>query len=105
MRDLGYHGALVQLVEPLPVYSELKLAFDLPRLDFRAEEIYARVVSSRERGGLHFAGLEFSSLSDETAGKIRLFVQMCIQGDGPTAETGTAAVAAVPGPGAGQAAG
>ena len=82
VRDLGYHGALVQLVEPLPVYSELKLGFDLPRLDFRAEEIYARVVSSREKGGLHFAGLEFSSLSDETASKIRLFVQMCIQGEG-----------------------
>src|SRR5687767_12388485 len=24
MRDLGYHGALVQLVEPLPLYSEVK---------------------------------------------------------------------------------
>jgi adenylate cyclase len=82
VRDLGYQGALVQLVEPLPLYSELKLAFDLPRLDFRADEIYARVVSSREKSGLHFAGLEFSSLSDETASKIRLFVQMCIQGEG-----------------------
>ena len=29
MRDLGYHGALAQLVEPLPLYSEVKLAFEL----------------------------------------------------------------------------
>jgi adenylate cyclase len=83
MRDLGYHGALVQLVEPLPVYSEVKLAFHLPRLDFRAEEIYARLVSSREKAGMHLAGVEFTSLSDEAGSKIRLFVQMCIQGEQP----------------------
>ena len=82
VRDLGYQGALAQLAEPLPLYSEVKLAFDLPRLDFRAEEIYARVVSVREKEGRHFAGLEFTSLSAETATQIRLFVQMCIQGEG-----------------------
>jgi adenylate cyclase len=82
-RDLGYHGALVQLAEPLPLYSEVKLAFDLPRLNYRAEEIYARVVSLREKEGRHLAGLEFTSLSAETASQIRLFVQMCIQGESP----------------------
>jgi adenylate cyclase len=81
MRDLGYHGALMQVAAPLPVYSEIKLAFHLPRVDFRAEEIYARVVSVREKAGMQLAGLEFTSLSDETAGWIRLFVQMCIQGE------------------------
>lgn len=81
MRDLGYHGALVRLLEPLPVYSEVKLSFHLPRLDFRADEIYARVVSVREQGGLHMAGLEFTSLPSETAAQIQLFVQMCIQGE------------------------
>jgi adenylate cyclase len=81
MKDLGYYGALVVLATPLPVYSELKLAFHLPRLDYRAEEIYARVVSVREQAGKHLAGLEFTSLGDETAAKIQLFVQMCIQGE------------------------
>ncbi len=81
MRDLGYHGALVQLAAPLALYSEVKLAFHLPRLDFRAEEIYARVVSLREQGGRLLAGLEFSSLGADTSSKIELFVQMCIQGD------------------------
>jgi adenylate cyclase len=81
VRDLGYQGALAQLAEPLPLYSEVKLAFDLPRLNFRAEEIYARVVSVREKEGRHLAGLEFTSLSAETASQIRLFVQMCIQGE------------------------
>jgi adenylate cyclase len=83
IRDLGYHGALAQLVEPLPLYSEVNLAFDLPRLGFRAEEIYARVVSVREQGGKHLGGLEFTSLGADTNSKIQLFVQMCIQGEGP----------------------
>ena len=34
MRDLGYHGALVQLTAALPLHSEIKLAFHLPRVDF-----------------------------------------------------------------------
>lgn len=81
MRDLGYHGARVELVAALPLYSELKLAFHLPRLDFRAAEIYARIVSLREEAGKHFAGLEFTSLDADTSRNIELFVQMCIQGD------------------------
>ena len=81
LRNLGYHGALGQLVEPLPLYSEVQLAFDVPRLGFRAEEVYARVVSVREHDGQHLAGLEFTSLSDEASAKIRLFVQMRIQGE------------------------
>jgi adenylate cyclase len=81
VRDLGYQGALAQFGEPLPLYAEVKLAFDLPRLNFRAEEIYARVVSMRERDGRHLAGLEFTSLDAPTSSQIRLFVQMCIQGE------------------------
>jgi adenylate cyclase len=81
MRDLGYHGALVEFVEPLPLHTEVKLAFHLPRLEFRAAEIYARIVSLREQGGRPLAGLEFTSLDAETSSKIQLFVQMCIQGE------------------------
>jgi adenylate cyclase len=79
LRDLGYHGAQARILEPLPVYSEVKLMFHLPRVDFRADDVYARVVSMREQSGLHLAGLEFTSLPAETAAKIQLFVQMCIQ--------------------------
>lgn len=87
VRDLGYHGALAELVEPLPLYSEVKLAFHLPKLGFRAREIYARIVSVREKDGRHLAGLEFTSLSAEASSQIQLFVQMCIQGEGPEGQT------------------
>jgi adenylate cyclase len=79
IRDLGYHGALVQLVDPLPLYSEVNLAFELPALQFRAEDIYARVVSVREQDGRYLGGLEFTSLGAEANSKIQLFVQMRIQ--------------------------
>lgn len=81
VRDLSYHGALVELAGPLARYSEVRLAFELPALQFRAADIYARAVSVREQDGRHLAGLEFTSLGAETQAKIHLFVQMCIQGE------------------------
>jgi adenylate cyclase len=81
MRDLSYHGALLEIADRPAPYSDLKLAFELPGLDFRADEIYARVVSVRDRDGQHLAGVEFTSVGTETSRKIQLFVQMRIQGE------------------------
>ena len=81
VRDLGYHGLLAELDPPLPLYSELKLAFDMPSIAFRAEDIYGRVVSAREQDGRFLAGIEFTSLHGETNRKVELFVQMLLQGD------------------------
>jgi adenylate cyclase len=82
LRDLGYYGALARILQPLPLYSEVKLAFHLPRVDVRVEDVYARVVTMREQDQAHLAGLEFTSVPAETAAKIQLFVQMCLQGEG-----------------------
>ena len=81
VRDLSYQGMLVEAAGPLALYAELKLAFDLPCLAFRAGDVYARVVSLREQGGRTLAGLEFTSVDPAVAAKIQLFVQMCIQGE------------------------
>ena len=81
VRNIGYHGVLAAVAEPPPLYSELRLAFDLPRLGFRAADVYARVVSVRPHSGDYLAGLEFTSLGAEANAKIPLFVQMCMQGE------------------------
>jgi adenylate cyclase len=81
MRDLSYHGARVELPGALPLYSEVKLAFDLPCLGYRADFVYARVVSMRQEAGRAVAGLEFTSLDAETGDQIQLFVQMRLQGE------------------------
>jgi adenylate cyclase len=79
VRDLGYHGMLADVASPFPVYTELKLVFDLPFLAFRVTDLYARAVSVRERGGRYYCGLEFTSVSAEAEKRIRLFVQMQAQ--------------------------
>jgi adenylate cyclase len=79
VRDLGYHGLLADVGSPFPLYSELKLVFELPFLAFRVTDVYARTRSIRERGGRYLCGLEFSSLSAEAEKRIRLFVQLQAQ--------------------------
>ncbi|HEY0569790.1 MAG TPA: adenylate/guanylate cyclase domain-containing protein [Xanthobacteraceae bacterium] len=79
IHDIGYDGMLAQVDRPLPLYTELRLKFDLVSLGYRAEDLYGRVVEMRERGGRHFAGIEFTSMGEESNQKIRLFVQMMIQ--------------------------
>lgn len=81
IRDIGYNGVLAELARALPRHAELKLAFILPALGYQASEVYARVVASREQDGRYLAGMEFTSLTDETAAKVRLFVQMLLQGE------------------------
>jgi adenylate cyclase len=81
LRDIGYHGLRAELARPAPLYSELKLAFDLPPLGVRVSEVYARVVSLREQDGRYLVGVEFTSLDGETNANIELFVQMLLQGD------------------------
>jgi adenylate cyclase len=79
VRDLGYHGLLAEVGSPFPVYTELKLVFELPFLAFRVTDLYARTLSVRERGGRYLCGLEFTSVSAEAEKRIRLFVQMQAQ--------------------------
>ena len=81
VRNIGYHGLLAALAEPLPLYSEVRLAFDLPRLGFRAADVYARVVSVRPQSDHYLAGLEFTSLGAEATAKIPHFVQLSIQAE------------------------
>jgi adenylate cyclase len=81
IRDIGYNGVLAELGRPLARHAELKLAFALPALGYHASEVYARIVASREQDGHALAGMEFTSLSDETSAKVRLFVQMLLQGE------------------------
>src|SRR5438045_1550636 len=79
-RDLGYHGMLAELPSALRMHTELKLAFDLPCVDYSAREVYARVVYIAAEGAHWLAGLEFTSLSGEAEDQVRRCVQMLLQG-------------------------
>lgn len=76
--DIGYHGVLIEVERELPLYSEIKLDFNLPLVDYRAENIYAKVVGQKSKDGRILMGVEFTSVSADTNMKIQLFVQLLI---------------------------
>lgn len=78
IRDLGYHGALIELNRELPLYSEIKLGFNLPMVDHQAQDVYAKVVSQKTLDGRIHMGAEFTSVPSETNVKIQLFVQLLV---------------------------
>jgi adenylate cyclase len=78
--DIGYHGVLIEIAAPLAQFSEIVLAFDLPLVGQRVEELYGKVVKVMERDGAVRAGIEFSSMSPEQRAAVQLFVQLLIQG-------------------------
>ncbi len=78
IRDLGYHGALIELDRALPLYSEIKLSFNLPMVDYHAQDVYAKVVSQKSLDGRLHMGAEFTSVPAETNVKIQLFVQLLV---------------------------
>src|SRR5205085_12528819 len=81
VRDLGYQGMLIEVAAALPLYGELKLAFELPGVGVQARDVYARIVSIRPGEGRWLAGLEFTSLDAALEKEIRLCVQMLLQGE------------------------
>ena len=78
IRDIGYHGVLVDVDGELPLYSEIKFDFDLPLVDYKAHDVYAKVVGQKANNGRISMGIEFTSVPAETVAKIQLFVQLLI---------------------------
>jgi len=78
LRDIGYHGALLELDNELPIYSEIKLCFDLPMVDYQARDVYAKILSRNPGEASIRMGSEFTSVPPETEMKIQLFVQLLV---------------------------
>ena len=83
IRDLGYHGALVDLEQELPRYTEIKLSFDLQMVDYHARDVYAKILSLKPAENVIRMGSEFTSVPVETNMKIQLYVQFLVFADLP----------------------
>src|SRR5262245_27063414 len=81
IRDIGYHGLLAEVAEPVELFAEVKLAIDLLQVEYQARDVYARVVKVIERGASRLVGLEFTSLSARCNERIQMFVQMALQSE------------------------
>ncbi len=78
LRDVGYHGAQMQLAAPLPVGTVLQLEFDLTLVDFHTSDIRAEVMKIAPSADGWLAGLEFRAILPATQMKIQQFVQMLV---------------------------
>ncbi|KAF1043683.1 adenylate/guanylate cyclase domain-containing protein [Xylophilus sp.] len=78
VRDIGYHGLLLELDEPLPLGTELQLEFDFAPLDHRVAGARGRIVNGKQVGTRPFAGLEFTHLDSESDAKIQACVQLLV---------------------------
>ena len=78
IRDIGYHGVLIEVDHPLMTLHDVKLEFDLPLVDFKVKDIYAKAVNLKHEAGRNLAGLEFTSVSPDTNMKIQLLVQLLV---------------------------
>jgi adenylate cyclase len=79
--DISYHGALLQLERELPIYTEIKLSFDLPMVDYQARDIYTKILKRIPTGEGVRMGSEFTSIPPEANMKIQLFVQLLVFSD------------------------
>jgi adenylate cyclase len=81
IRDLGYHGALLDLERELAVYTEIKLSFDLQMIDYQARDVYAKILNLKPAEGVVRMGSEFTSVTVEANMKIQLYVQFLVFAD------------------------
>ena len=78
IRDIGYHGVLIETDYPLKALDDMKLEIELPLIDFKATDIYAKVVKIKNVDGNQQAGIEFTSVFPDTNMRIQLFVQLLV---------------------------
>ena len=79
IRDISYHGILAEMEQRLAPHSEIKLVFDMLLVGYRASDIYAKIVMTREKEGCFMSGIEFTSVGVQSEVNIKYFVQMLVQ--------------------------
>lgn len=78
--DIGYHGVLAELGQPLPEYSDIRLDLDLSLVGYHATDVYAKVLQTKRDRKRYVSGIEFTSVSVQSNLNIKHFVQLLIQG-------------------------
>ena len=78
--DTSYHGVRAEVGQQLAPYSEIKLALDLSLVSYTATDIYAKILTTRQREDRQLLTIEFTSVSVQSNSNIRHFVQLLIQG-------------------------
>jgi adenylate cyclase len=78
IRDIGYHGVLIETEHSLPPMTDMKMEIALPQVDYLARDLYGKSVNTKVINGSCCTGVEFTSVSADTNSKIQLLVQLHI---------------------------
>ncbi len=78
LRDLGYYGILLESETEISARAEIKLSFNLPRVNFDATDVYAKVVTAKEGNDKWLYGVEFTSIGEHAMEQIQWFVQLLV---------------------------
>lgn len=78
--DISYHGVLAELDQELEPYSEIKLDLDLSLVGYKATDIYAKVLKTRQQQDRYLSAIEFTSVSVQSNMNIQQFIHLLIQG-------------------------
>jgi adenylate cyclase len=78
--DISYQGIFVSTPQPLEPFSNIKFTLTLSILGSETSDIYAKVLKVFEKGGKHYASIEFTSIMPEAKAAIKLFIEQIIHG-------------------------
>ena len=78
--NISYDGLLINITEPLEVFSEIKFALAFPVAGNQTSDIYAKILRVQEREDYYLASIEFTSIHIHAKTAIKMFINRIIQG-------------------------
>jgi adenylate cyclase len=78
--DIGYHGILAEVAQPVAPFSEICIDIELPLVGQTLRDLLGKVVKAAPHENRFRVGVEFSSMAPEHRAAVQLFVQLMIQG-------------------------
>jgi adenylate cyclase len=77
--DIGYHGVLAEIAQPISAASTLRLKFALPLVDEKFKDLPGHVVKVMPRPDCTRIGVEFDSMTAVQRAVIQRYVQLLLQ--------------------------
>jgi c-di-GMP-binding flagellar brake protein YcgR len=78
--DISYSSIGITTSQPLTLLTEIRIVLSFSMLGPDVREIYAKVVRVREKDGVYHAGLEFTSIDDQSLDTIKAYIDTAVAG-------------------------
>jgi adenylate cyclase len=78
--DLSDSGMLVEIEEPLELFTEIKFSLSLSLMAEQSSDIYGKVVRSEKKQLHHLVNIEFSTIDMQAQRALKIYVDQVLQG-------------------------